>query len=607
MKITSISIKNFRSINQETSIPIKKISDRTCYILLGINGSGKSTLLDSISLIDGEIDLDYEIDCNKEAQENNESIQVAYFLKIDDVDEKKLKEKLILNGLDEDLVNKIKFKEIRRFVRVDSKNDRTDIYNIWIEDNKIFKNYNIKKDVSGNTLIKLNIITEGQPLNSDDILDKDSMESYLEDELFDSLDEDIPEVIFWRPSEDKYLINKPIDLNIFKSNPNISIPLKNCFGIAQINTPEKIKKCIESIVNKPDKTAELIQKLNESVTSHINDKWKEHKISVRFAIDNMQLSFLVEDKDNSLPKYGVSQRSDGFKHFISILLNISMENKNQSLSNKIILLDEPETHLHPSGQKYLRDELLEIAKNNIILFATHSVYMVDTKNIDRHYSIKKNTGKTIISSIEKNNPYGEEVLYEALGTSVLELMEPNVLLFEGKTDRDIFDLYVRNFKKDLTPPKISLISADGCSNIIKYTKFFNTKIIKGYILVDSDAEGITQKNLVLIESGYNKKNTFEINDIKKIKEGATLEDLFDKKYLIESIKEYYRLDIDLDIDKPFIKQIAEKIKENRKPYREEEKETLKKIYFNKISKLKKEELKKEEYYTFCELLCKKIS
>lgn len=287
-------------------------------------------------------------------------------------------------------------------------------------------------------------------------------------------------------------------------------------------------------------------------------------------------------------------------------MNLSAENKTEVLTNNIILLDEPEIHLHPSGQRYLRDELLDISKNNIIFFASHSVYMVDTKNIDRHFSIKKSKGRTKASQIEKDNPYREEVLYEALGTSVLELIEPNVLIFEGKTDRDIFELYTRKLKADLKPPKVSLISADGCSNIIKYTKFFNTKVVKGYVVVDSDNDGVQQKSLVLKEPGYDSKNTFEINEVFDTKKESSLEDLFDKKFLIQAVKDKYELEIDLDKKIPLIAQVKQKLQENRKPYRDEEKEAVKQAFFDQISKLSKEDLKKEAYYDFCAALCEKV-
>jgi hypothetical protein len=69
--------------------------------------------------------------------------------------------------------------------------------------------------------------------------------------------------------------------------------------------------------------------------------------------------------------------------------------------------------------------------------------MVDTKNLDRHISVKKEGSLTQITQIDKNDPYGEEVLYNALGTSVLEHIEPNVLIVEGKTDRDVLELYFK--------------------------------------------------------------------------------------------------------------------------------------------------------------------
>src|SRR3989344_2092323 len=605
MKITSISVENFRSIREAITLPIQKIGGGTCYVLLGINESGKSNFLDGIALLDGQEDIDYELDCHKEAQEEDQRIEITY--KLDIEDGAKYKQKLIESGLDKDLVSKIKFTDVHRKILVEKDEERQDEYHIWIRDDKFFERFVIKEDEKGNESIEPRA-SEGEQSIGDgvSILTKDRLETYLQNKLFDFLEEDLPEVIFWRPLEDKYLINKPIDLNAFKDNLDTSIPLRNCFRIAGIATPEKVKARIEAIVGKPSKTAELQQKLSESVTRHINKIWGEHEVSVKFSIDNLQLSFLVEDKDNDLPKYGVPQRSDGFKHFISILLNLSAENETQSLTNKIVLLDEPEIHLHPSGQRYLRDELLEIAKNNIVVFATHSVYMVDTKNIDRHFSVKKHEGRTVALQIEKDNPYSEEVLYEALGTSVLELIEPNVLLFEGKTDRDIFELYARKLKADLKPPKVSLISADGCKNILRYTKFFNTKVVKGYVLVDSDDEGVKQKNIVLKEPGYDSKNTFEINDVYNTKKESTLEDLFDKKFLIEAAKERYDAELDLDARTPLIAQLKKKLQESHKPYRDEDKEALRQSYFEKISKLSKDDLKKEAYFEFCKALCEKV-
>jgi hypothetical protein len=189
---------------------------------------------------------------------------------------------------------------------------------------------------------------------------------------------------------------------------------------------------------------------------------------------------------------------------------------------------------------------------------------------------------------------------------LLELIEPNVLLFEGKTHRDIFELYMRKLKTDLKSPAVSLISADGCKNILRYTKFFNTKVIKGYVLVDSDDDGVQQKGLVLKEPGYDSKNTFEINDIYNTKKEATLEDLFDKNFLTEAVELRYGIEGNFDGVTPVIAQLRKTLQENLKPYKDEDKEAIRQSYFQRISKLSKDELKKEPYFEFCKVLCEKI-
>jgi predicted ATP-dependent endonuclease of OLD family len=597
MKIARITIENFRSIKEPVSFEMKKIGLRHCYILLGINETGKSNILCAISLLNKEANINYGVDCNKEAEEVGEDILITYDLEIENLDfyKNKIKESGLL---DADLVKSINFEKIERKVSIDKDNARNDFVHIYLKDNKKLVGYVVKGE---KIEIKIDSNTEKDEVgNETNVLTKEKLEEYLEDNFFDLFDDDIPEVIFWK-SDPKYLINQRIDLNQFKEDNNLSIPLRNCFQIADI---EDIKGRIEKIINSPAKRVQLEQKLSESVTKHINDVWPEHKVGVKFSIDNMQLSFLVEDNDNNLPKYEVAQRSDGFKHFISILLNLSVEAKR--IKNKIVLIDEPEIHLHPSGQKYLRDELLRIAKDNIVFFATHSIYMVDKKNLDRHFSIKKGEGKTINVQIDKDDPYKEEVLYEALGTSVLEHVEPNVLIFEGKTDRDIFELYARKFKKEISCPKVSLISADSANSVIKYTKFFNTKLIKGYVIFDSDKEGIGEKNKVLKEQNYTKQNTFEINEILDTNKNATIEDLFDKKYLETAIKEQYDLDLNLEKSKPYIEQVKTKLQENKKPYRDAEKEEIRRLFFRNISRLKIEDLKKQQYFKFYQELCKKI-
>ena len=192
----------------------------------------------------------------------------------------------------------------------------------------------------------------------------------------------------------------------------------NCFSLAGIKE-ESLKKEIAKLTS-PVAISSLQSKLSELTTEHINKVWPEHPISITFQINNNKISLLIEDNGVKFQPKTTGQRSDGFKQFISFLLTISVENYNEELSNTILLIDEPETHLHPPAQINLLGELIKITSNNnnnnILFFATHSNYLIDKRNLDRNYKVsKKKNHKTSINKIEKKTSTYSEVNYEVFG------------------------------------------------------------------------------------------------------------------------------------------------------------------------------------------------
>lgn len=78
MQLQSIAIENYRSI-KNTTLAIKEIAGKSCFILLGINESGKNNILKAITLKDNQ-SIDYSIDCEKDAEQSNENISITYKL-----------------------------------------------------------------------------------------------------------------------------------------------------------------------------------------------------------------------------------------------------------------------------------------------------------------------------------------------------------------------------------------------------------------------------------------------------------------------------------------------------------------------------------------------
>ncbi|MFO0971383.1 MAG: AAA family ATPase [Candidatus Saccharimonadales bacterium] len=238
------------------------------------------------------------------------------------------------------------------------------------------------------------------------------------DEFDELVDSGAHKTIFWT-AEDRYLISKPINIEQFIADPNISIPLKNCFRLAAIQQDQIAQKLNDSQSDSTE-CEYLENELGEKVTAHIKSAWPNHPIEVTFKIMGGNIHFHVKDVGARGKAQTSDMRSDGFKQFVSFLLTVAAENRNEELHNTILLLDEPETHLHPKAQEYLLMQLVNITnndKNNVVFFATHSNYMIDKKDLGRYHRVEKkkddnNEEQTIISQFDNKQTTYAEVSYE---------------------------------------------------------------------------------------------------------------------------------------------------------------------------------------------------
>lgn len=181
---------------------------------------------------------------------------------------------------------------------------------------------------------------------------------------------------------------------------------------------DDIQTRVSSIAGDSTEKEELEEQLGEAVTSHILKVWPNHPIKITFNIDSNLISFHVKDTNVKGRAKTAGQRSDGFKQFISFLLTVSAEDRNEELKNYLILLDEPETHLHPKAQEDFLSELKKITTNdrdNIVIFATHSNYMIDKTKLSRNFKVTKEKDSTSIETIDTKNATYASVNYEVFG------------------------------------------------------------------------------------------------------------------------------------------------------------------------------------------------
>lgn len=560
LEIDSIRIVNFKSIKDYT-FDFKSINSYSSKvgIFVGLNESGKSAFLEAISFINNSFDfIDYKEYCNNEAQDDDLKLEliIKYNINSDEAS------KIILSSKDIDspLSKNITIKSFSKTYSSNGKDapsitDKLDFEIKYIDLNDyymaIYKDLDSDGIPKNKSIIKrrqTSEVTYRRPTKLD-------IEDVLKHIIINRVIEKSPKIQLWK-SRPEYLISDPIDLNKFKEDPNTSIPLKNIFSIYGKKSKDDIINLIEKILISETKKEEFQDKISETITRYINKIWVEHKIKIKISVNGSICNVFVEDKDKKYSYFSMAQRSDGFKQFISLILSLSTLNETAILNNNIILIDEPEVHLHPSGIAYMRDELLKIGKNNIVLVSTHSPYLIDVNIPQRHYIVTKRHGETKIEQVDENTNFKEDsVLKNAFGLNLYkELLPEKIIIVEGGDDKFLFNHCFNQYDYK----NFAIKSAGGASKVPGFASLLSNENLAPIIIFDADKEGKDNKKKILdnYKDSYNNDNVFTIKDLNPdLPDNSTIEDLYPLDFLKKIMEKELQVTLQFKADEAVLIQL----------------------------------------------------
>jgi predicted ATP-dependent endonuclease of OLD family len=563
MKITKIKIENFKSI-KEIEFDIKKHGDSYTTMFLGINESGKSNILDAMSYFKKpENEFNYNTLHNQKDEENN-PVDLWFSLSFENkktyVDELKKEISVGENLLDFEIKNIIK----NIYLQHGEKNF-TEMYNFEIV--KVPSSLFLKK-IKKNVTVPNGQVTK-ETLEITKIKDDDTAQELTLELFKENFEEKIqqiikkyePSVAYWKPSKE-YLISDE-DLNEFLKDTNSRVALKNIFLLADYSTDEQIRNVISN-VSDGHQRSKLMSKLQDELNKYIEKIWNHDIDTVIDITETGKFTISIKDtgEENKHDRISINGRSEGAKHFLSLILSLSIDTKKEKRKDQLILIDEPEAHLHPSGIRDLRSELLKIGKNNCLFVSTHSPFLVDRKNKKRNIIIKKNSSAYTekIEIDEHTDIIDDEVLREAFGIEVYrDLLNPHSIIVEGSSDKKILHKALKIKVLD----KYSITNGHG-SNIDTLASKLNDTGIFVLVILDDDKTGKEyQKKIIRIGGSYSKDNVFTIRDlVGSINDGGTIEDVLGKDFIESKFKEFYKrifneaqCDISLDESNPFVEQI----------------------------------------------------
>ena len=207
------------------------------------------------------------------------------------------------------------------------------------------------------------------------------------------------------------------------------------------------------------------------------------KASIATQLKEDEILIKIGDDDDW---FSLDKLSDGLFYLLRILLQLSSCHEGD-----IIIIDEPELHLHPGASKSLREILFNEKSKIQIITVTHSVIFLDPSFVDI-IILNQNIGGIIQPQIIDSE--NVDLALAEIGTSGLDALLYDVIIWvEGPSDKIYFEKWLDLMLKDLDIPFHSQIGIlpYGGSNLlhlnVEEIKSINRKSV---FIIDSDKKSV---------------------------------------------------------------------------------------------------------------------
>lgn len=199
----------------------------------------------------------------------------------------------------------------------------------------------------------------------------------------------------------------------------------------------------------------------------------------------------------------LSEQSDGMRALFALAIHDLA-----SLRANIVCIDEPEIHLHPSGQRSVARLLLKNATNQKIL-ATHSEDIVGMADPEWIVSVQADGH---VRQPARGFLTGDErlVAHWWVRGRLEPLTARYVLIVEGISDAIIVGRAAEVLGCDLDRLGVTIVPLEGAGGVGMFTRLFGASGFNiGYsVLIDDDAKDKTAKALKIAVSDLNRNNVF---------------------------------------------------------------------------------------------------
>jgi energy-coupling factor transporter ATP-binding protein EcfA2 len=185
----------------------------------------------------------------------------------------------------------------------------------------------------------------------------------------------------------------------------------------------------------------------DSLVADIQKLFRFERLQIQAAASGRNMLVVANGKSLRLSDLGT-----GIAQFVVLLGNIAFEEPSW------VLIDEPETNLHPALQLQFMEALAVRAKLGVV-FATHSLGLA--RQVAQHiFTLSQKNGESVVRRIEETTNLAQ--LIGELSFGRIDFSARKVLLVEGPTDVLVFEALLSMVNKE---HEFAILSLNGGSGI----------------------------------------------------------------------------------------------------------------------------------------------
>lgn len=294
-------------------------------------------------------------------------------------------------------------------------------------------------------------------------------------------------------------------------------------------------------ISKSDEYRELAKKINDlrqtavagvgaELTTSVQ-RYLPSVTNIQVMTDDFEHSGNVDDvliDDGSLTS--IANKGDGVKSLVTLALIQELAKEQARSHSFILLVDEPEAHLHASAVHELQILFQELSETQQVILATHNPIFVNRDRITSNVLVQRNEAKPARTTSQ---------IREAIGIQLHDNLDSaeTVILVEGLTDETVLaSLMGRqspNVKSDIRSGRVVFKSTKGAAKLRTHIVREKSTVSRIIAVLDGDETGQQEAERLREERLLDPKNIFVIRDTQR--RYSEMEDLFEPDIYLEEL------------------------------------------------------------------------